>query len=68
MDKVNCCNVYTLSSHTVAVIRRDKVTMFSGHQIVASCIMAIFVVAIPFRHRGNNFFVILLATEALTRF
>ena len=30
---------------------RDNVTMFSGHKIVGYCIMSIFVVATPVRHR-----------------
>ena len=40
--------------------------MFSGQKIVLFCIMAIFVVAILFRHRGRNTFRIFNVTEAFT--
>ena len=40
--------------------------MISGQTFFAYCIMSIFVVAIPFSHRGLNIFVFFLITDALT--
>ena len=35
---------------------RDNVTMFSGHTVIGYCIITIFIVATPFRHRDLNIF------------
>ena len=46
---------------------RENVVMFSGQKMVDNCILTIFVVATPCKHRGLHIFLIFLVTKAIFR-
>ena len=58
--KMGRCRIFAISRLSLLMGTRqhwrDNVTMFSGHKVVGYCILTIFVVATPSRHRDLNIF------------